>query len=404
MDLQEQRNILFHRLIRERSLTPPEHYDRAGTPADDEEGKRLTAQGQVACLILAGGQGSRLGVSGPKGTVPLSLIKKKSLFQLCCEKTLAASQQAERSLPIAVMTSPLNHQQTEAFLSTNGWFGLNPSQIDLFSQKMLPFLDDEGSWVLESSGKVAEGPDGNGGALKALYHSGIWKKWESLGVCWVHVILIDNPLADPFDHAFVGYHRRQGGEASLKCVLRERAEENVGIIALEEGKLCIVDYFELSGEQRTSRHPDGSLSFPLANTGLFCLNMSFIKKVAEDPLIELPWHLQRREIEVQGYLKKVWKYETFIFDLLPYAQDVSLLCYPREEIFAPLKNSSGGASLKSVQAALLCHDREIYARLSGIHPPQERCFELDPAFYYPTPSLLKRWRGRPLPAQDYILP
>ena len=365
------------------------------TSYDRVEELKAIRKSKTGCLILAGGQGTRLGNKGPKGT---TVIQKKSLFQIFFEKTHAASQQAGHLLPLAVMTSPLNHSETEEFLKKHDLFGLSPEQLFLFEQQLLPFLEDQGNWFLQAPGKLAEGPDGNGGALTAFYEAGIWEKWKALGVECVQVILIDNPLADPFDARLCSYHLNSRAEVTMKCILRDDPEEKVGLVVAEEGRPRVVEYSEISEELREARNPDGSLLFPLANVSLFCFSMEFIQKVAKNNCYPLPWHLQRKKVED----KEIWKYETFIFDLLPVAERIQLLVYPRQETFSPLKNAKGKDSLEAVQAALLNADRRQYANITGVQPPSEKVFELDPAFYYPTSELLRQWKGKPLPPDPYV--
>ena len=131
-------------------------FERSGNAQDDARGQELVRQGKVGCLIMAGGQGTRLGYNGPKGAVPVTPIMRKSLFQLFCERVKAASSFAERPLPLCIMTSPLNHDQTITFFEEHSYFGLCPLQVTFFQQEMLPFLDDCGHWLLEEIGKVAE--------------------------------------------------------------------------------------------------------------------------------------------------------------------------------------------------------------------------------------------------------
>lgn len=151
--LKKQRDSLFHKRKPSPDLEPLKRFERAGSATDIGEGERLIEEGKVACLILAGGQSSRLESAGPKGIFPISPVKGKTLFQLFFEKTLAASRKANRSLPLAIMTSPLNGSETRSYLESNGWFGLDAAQVDLFSQEMLPFMDDRGNWLLEAPGK-----------------------------------------------------------------------------------------------------------------------------------------------------------------------------------------------------------------------------------------------------------
>jgi UDP-N-acetylglucosamine/UDP-N-acetylgalactosamine diphosphorylase len=299
-------------------VEPLTTYEQAGSlPAMDVR--------KMGCLVLAGGMGSRLGHSGPKGTAPV--IDDKSLFQLLFEKALAASR------PLAILTSPLNHAETKSYLENHNWFGLSPDLVFLFQQKMLPLLDDEGNWFLEAPARLAVGPDGNGGALRAFEMSGIWEKWRCLGVEYVNVVPIENPLADPF-HAEL-----QEGDVSLKSILRVDPEESVGVLFEKEGRIGVVEYFELPETDRHARNEDGSLRWKIANTGLLCFSMDFIQKIAG---VTLPYHLARKN--------QKWKCETFIFDLLPHAEKCRVVLCPRETIYAPLKTAD---QLEGVRAALL---------------------------------------------------
>jgi UDP-N-acetylglucosamine/UDP-N-acetylgalactosamine diphosphorylase len=382
----------------QRQLLPWTLYEETGQALGALENGKLNA----GCLILAGGEGSRLGMRGPKGTAAVTLHRKKSLFQLLFERTKAASEKAGEPLPLSLMTSPLNHEATLLFLEEHAFFGLPREQLFIFQQNLLPYLDENGNWILLPSKKFAMAPDGNGGALKGFYTAGIWEKWRALGITDVAIVPIENALADPFDEKLISAHRNAGAQMTLKCIERTDPEEKVGVLVSEGGKLRVVEYFELPLELRASRKQNGALLYPLANTGLLCARMDFIQKVGQEAALSLPWHLQRKQFFNETFWQDVWKFETFLFDLLPYAKKIHVSLYPREEVFAPLKNAQGDASLETVHEALLNADRRQYARVTGVPPPAERLFELDPAFYYPTASLLQKWRGRALPSHDYI--
>lgn len=392
------------------SFSPLTSVAHSGSPERRQTGETLLSQGKVACLILAGGQGTRLGTNTSKALVPVSPIKQKTLLQLFCEKTLAASTKAGRPLSLALMTSPLNHAEIEEHLTQAHLFGLSPNQISLFPQQTLPLLDEAGNWFCEEPGKLAEAPDGNGHALLHLYQIGIWAKWKKESVAFVNVILIDNPLADPFDPELVAYHAENRSAITVKAIPRLHPEEKVGVLGIQNKKLHVVEYSELSPEQRSARHPDGTLQFGVANISLFCFSLDFIEEQALNSP-SLPWHLAHKMHPVwkktaQGGLKEntmIWKCETFIFDLLDQTANSQALLYPREETYAPLKNRIGESSLATVQTALLARDRHLYTQISGL-PAPPRPFELDQAFHYPTPTLLEKWRGRSLPPQDYIAP
>lgn len=340
---------------------------KAGNPDDIVLGRALIAAGKVGCIVLAGGDGSRLGWDGPKGTFPVSLVKGKSLFQLLSDKVEAASIHFEQELQLAVMTSPLNHQITQsAFVNS----------VECFSQNLIPLLDSDAMPLEEKR------PNGNGEVLQRFYASGLFEKWKTAGIEFVQVILIDNPLAEPFDPNQVGIQAKRRGEVTLKVVKRMSAEENVGVVGKKDGKLCIIEYSENPPKE-----------WEWANTSLFCFSMDFIDKVKE---IELPLHTVKKFLHGQPVLKR----ETFIFDLLPYADKTDLILYPREEIFAPLKNRK---DIGPVQRALLEKDRRAFFMITGTEP-KEKIFELDAAFHYPTQSLLQKWKGGTLPLSAYIEP
>jgi UDP-N-acetylglucosamine/UDP-N-acetylgalactosamine diphosphorylase len=382
------------------ALEPVQNVAHAGSDIDRAQGESLIREGKVACLILAGGQGSRLGIDAPKGTFAVSLIQGKSLFQLFSERTLAASARAERPLHLAVMTSPLNHAATEEFFKTHQHFGLPLSHLHLFEQSVLPFCDHRGNWLLERPGQLAEGPDGNGNVLHLLYRSGLYEQWRADGVEYVNVILVDNPLADPFDAELIGYHFRMQADLVLKAVPRASASEKMGVIVTDGDQIKVVEYSEISNADLLSLNPDGTPRFLVANTSLFSFHMDFIRQVGTDPDCILPLHLARKKACIGGEVVDICKYETFIFDLLPFAKRIEVLLYPRACSFAPLKNANGDNSLQTVQEALLAFDRHIYSTLSGLSPP-ETPFELHPSFYYPTPDLLNRWKGKELPSCAY---
>jgi len=395
--LEEQRKAIFSSPSA-KEITPLSNFSYAGNQEDEKRGWRLLEEGKGACLILAGGQGTRLNYPTSKGFFPLSLVKRKSLFQLFFEKTLFASKKAGRPLSLAIMTSLPNHQEIVAFIEDHHYFGLPKDQVDFCMQKSVPFLNDEGQWILESPGKLAEGPDGNGDALALLVQSGVLDKWVSLGVEQVNVILIDNPLADPFDAELFGFHQKSKTDVTIKAVPRSHPEEKVGVLGIKGQKISVIEYSELPKEQAIKRDEKRELAFPLANISLYCFHVEFILHVAENAC-SLPWHAVRKKTP---WGQEIWKCEKFIFDVLDQAVKTNVLVYPRERCFAPLKNLTGEASVEEVQRALFQLDCRIYSEVSGLQAKKER-FELSQAFHYPTSLLLNKWKGKALPFEtDYI--
>lgn len=375
-------------------------FEKSGNEADHRAGASILREGKVGCLILAGGQGTRLGFTGPKGSIGVSPIKEKSLFQIFCERTKAASAWAGRDLPLCIMTSPLNHAQTIAFFESHNYFGLSSGQISFFKQEMLPFIDDRGNWLLEEPGKVAEGPDGNGHALRLFFESGLWDLWKAQGVEFLNVIVVDNVLADPFDPELIGFIQRTKVDVCLKAVERLSENEKMGVIGKQNGRLKLIEYSEL---------PAGNTQFILSNIGLFCITMDFIRVLYQDLKIEMPLHLARKSARVllgaaHGHFQEdvyVWKCERFIFDIFDYVRKSAVLVYPREKVYAPLKNATGDKSIETVRKALFSHYRDIYQAVTGLLPPVVE-FELDPVFYFPSDDLKRKLIDHPISSRDYI--
>lgn len=381
-------------------------YSKAGNSYDSDLGIKLIEEGRLGCLIVAGGQGTRLRFNGPKGIFPVTIVKHKSLFQIFAEKVLAASKMAKRPLPLAIMTSPSNHEITCRFFKENHWFGLEENQINFFSQKSLPFLDLEGNLFLEEPYKIAKGPDGNGSALNLLWSSGIVSKWLEKGVEFINFILIDNPLADPFDSELLGFHYRNKNDMTIKCTPRRDVKEKVGVLMKVNGKTHVIEYSELPENERFAINSDGNMKHICANISLFCFSLKFIGKFIEKHR-QLPLHKALKAAkyfsaeDCQLKEKMAWKFEKFIFDILSESFKVKALLFPRDICFSPLKNLSGEDSLVDVQAAIQKRDCYQIEKITGFKPP-ERPFELSQDFYYPTPELLLKWKGKSLPDQDYI--
>ena len=394
---------------KDRSISPFEDYEYAGNEADKKSGKKIISEGLVGSLIVAGGQGSRLNIEGPKGVCQVSKVRKKSLFQLFSEKVAAAGKQAGRLLPFAIMTSPLNHEDTVAFFQKHDFFGLTPKQVFFFQQEMLPLLDTKGHVFLESQDTLSEGPDGNGGALHQFFKSGIWEDWHSKGIRYVNFLPIDNPLADPFDAELIGFQKRKKSDSVIKCTMREDPEESVGILIKEKGKAGVIEYSELTPQVRCEISPEGKLSYPLANLSLFSFNMEFIKLVAEtfQPILHKAFKavkfLDKEGHSVKAEKPMAWKFEKFIFDILPLASNVHALVYPRESCFAPLKNLTGSGSFEEVAAALEVKDRQILSAITG-SSCTAKSLEISQEFYYPMPELLAKWKGKVISQEGYIEP
>lgn len=383
-------------------FTPFENYSSSGNQGDVNLGKQLIHEGKAGCLLIAGGQGTRLRFEGPKGLYPITPVKKKSLFQLFAEKIIAAGKQAQRPLKLAIMTSPLNHDETLRFFQEHSFFGLNSGQIDFFQQEMLPLLDLKGNLYLDPNGAIAKGPNGNGSSLSAFWKSGIGPKWQSEGITSINYVLVDNPIADPFDAELLGFHHRHGDQATVKCSERKSSFEKVGVLVNTPSGVRVIEYSELSDLEKEARLPDGTLKHKCANLSLFCFQLSFIRALAESAT-SLPWHLAKKAAKFFPPSQETnsWKFEQFIFDVLPFAKPLHVLLYPRDQSFAPLKSCDHEGTPAEVQAALTHVDRRALTAVTDTPCPTE-VLEIDQDFYYPTPELIEHWNGASIPRKSYI--
>ncbi len=405
-----QQDLIEHPLpgIKE-PVNPLTNIAHSGNQEYISRGKQLIREGKAGCIIVAGGQGSRLRSDQPKGMFDVTVIKHKSLFQLFAEKTLAASIQAGLPLQLAIMTSPGNHKDTVTYFKDNHYFHLNEDQISFFTQTELPFLDSNGNLFLERQNKIAQGPNGNGGVLKHFFDSGIWSDWYQRGISYIFFMFIDNALADPFDAELIGSNDIEKSDAAMKCIERINPEEKLGVMVEKDGKIHVVEYSELFPELMVI-NDDGKLKYPCGHIGLYSFNMDFVKQIAmhyDEIPIHNTWkavkYLNADNLTVMSAQPIAWKYEKLIFDILPYAQKVNVIMSPRECCFGPLKNEKGPDSLSEVQKALQARDKKIFEEISGTTPP-DRPFELSPQFYYPTLEMVEFWKGKKLPETHYIEP
>lgn len=405
--LKHQKELLTDHLSSKFEYEPFLDFFYAGNKADSEHGLNRIAKGELGCLILSGGQGSRLNSKIPKGMHPVSLIQQKSLFQIFCEKALSAGKLAGRPLLLAIMVSPSNEKIIKDFFLEHHYFGLNPNQISFFSQRTLPFLDSSGNLFLESPSSLAMGPNGNGLALKEFVKNGLWSQWHQQGVRFLNVILIDNALADPYDAELLGFHARQAVDITSKSIEKKSPDEKVGVFVKDSTSVRVIEYSEMEDQEKSALHPDGKLKHRCASIGLFCFSMDFIMKVSLKE--DLPLHLAWKAVDKVYHdglthhtsRPNAWKFETFIFDVMRYTNRIASLLYSREGCFAPLKNSSGENSLETVQQALYRRDREIIRNLTGVEPPTVP-FELSADFYYPTPELVEKWKNKTI-QKGYII-
>ena len=329
-----------------------------------ELGAAMLTAGEVAVVVVAGGQGTRLGFDGPKGTYPIGPVSAASLFQLHCEKVLALGRRHGRPIPLYVMTSPENHAATAAFFAEHDNFGLD--RVRLFVQGQMPAVDRRtGRVLLADTGHLALSPDGHGGTLRALAAPGpdgapsCLEEMRRRGVRTLFYFQVDNPLVQVADPAFLGLHRRAEAEVSFKVVEKVQPDERVGVVVEVDGRPQVIEYSDLPADLAERRAPDGGLELWAGSIAIHVFERPFVERLAAGAA-RLPFHRAFKKVphldadgrRVEPAEPNAVKFEMFIFDALPLAERYTVVETDRAVEFEPLKNATGPDSPATVRQRL----------------------------------------------------
>jgi UDP-N-acetylglucosamine/UDP-N-acetylgalactosamine diphosphorylase len=320
-------------------------------------GEELVRAGKVAAFTVAGGQGTRLGWRGPKGSYPATVVTGKPLFRTFAEQLLATERRFGVRLPWYVMTSPLNDADTRAFFKDNNWFGRNPQDHFFLPQGLVPCIDAQCKAMLASPHEVATNPDGHGGAIRALDRSGALEDMARRGIEQISYFQVDNPLVRCVDPVFLGAHvaaAHSSGQMSSKCVSKRNAAEKVGVLCRGPSagglRTVVIEYSDLPKAAAERRDAAGELVFNAANIAVHVLSVAFAQRLAKGDGPRLPWHRAHKKVPcmdlasgrtVEPEKPNAFKFECFIFDALALADRSLTLQVQRVEEFAPIKNAEG---------------------------------------------------------------
>ncbi len=333
-----------------RAVQLPEHGGNSRRVEEARQlGRDVLSAGRVGVFVVAGGQGTRLGLSVPKGTFPVGPVTSRTLFEIHAQKIRGLMRRLGRAVPWYVMTSPATDVETRKFFEHNRFFGLDPADVSIFSQDMVPASDLAGRMLMESPHRIVESPNGHGGALLALCDSGALADMKRRGIDRVFYYQVDNPLIQIADPIFIGFHELEAAEMSCKVIRKIDPMEKVGVVAIIDGRIGVVEYTELADRERNLRDDAGQLVYWAGSIAIHVFNTDFIERVRGDAARYLPYHASLKTIpsidamgrtvasgEPNGY-----KLERFVFDALPAAERVCVLEVRSEEEFAPIKNASG---------------------------------------------------------------
>ncbi|KAI8638375.1 UDP-N-acetylglucosamine diphosphorylase [Parasitella parasitica] len=360
-------------------------------------GLSLIQQNQVAVILMAGGQGTRLGSAEPKGCYDIGLPSHKSLFQLQAERIfrlqiLAAKDGQDAIIPWYIMTSGPTDKPTRDYFKKHDYFGLKPENVIFFEQGVMPCLTHDGKFMLESKKKLAVAPDGNGGIYSALHREGIIESLKHRGIRYSHCYCVDNSLARVADPVFIGYCASRNTDCGIKVVPKSMPEEPVGVVARRNGKYGVVEYSEISQELAQKRLDNGQLAFGAANIANHFFSTEFLERV---PTFadELEYHVANKKIScvdistgdiVKPTKPNGVKLERFVFDVFGHSNAFSVLQVDRKDEFSPLKNGPGAGvdCPETSRADILSQGERFIRNVGGNYLNQQIEVEISPLLSY----------------------
>lgn len=320
-------------------------------------GMECIRQGKAGAVLLAGGQGTRLGLDKPKGMLQVGINKSIYLFEILINNILDVVKQADAWIPLFIMTSEKNNKDTVTFFKEHNYFGYNKDYVYFFIQEMAPSVDHNGKIYLEGKDQISLSPNGNGGWFTSLMKAGYLKTIREKGIEWLNIFSVDNVLQKIADPYFIGATLKANCTCGAKVVKKAAPDERVGVLCLEDGKPSIVEYYEMTDDMQTLRNEKGELLYNYGVTLNYLFKVSQLEQIANEPL---PVHVVEKKIpymDDQGnYIKPEkpngYKFETLVLDMIHRMDSVRSCEIDRFKEFAPIKNKTGVDSLESARELL----------------------------------------------------
>ena len=330
-------------------------------------GRAVYARGKAAVLLVAGGQGTRLGYYCPKGCYPIGPISGNSFFQFHCEKVLSMSEETGHAVPLLIMTSPATDGETREFLGKRAFFGLDSEQVWPFRQGMVPTCDPEGRALLSAPGRLVENPNGHGGCIEGLAESGYLERLRSRGVTDIVFIQVDNVLVPVYEPFGVGLRHVRQADTVTKVLRKADAREKIGAMLNVAGRDCVVEYSDLPEELRSPVTPAQADLAAWGRPGAEIYGVEFLSRLV-DSGFHLSFHLAPKPVKVwtpEGCREVAGiKRERFVFDVLTEARNVNLEIERGRE-FAPVKNLTGVDSVESARE-MISREYARWLRAAGV--------------------------------------
>ena len=329
-----------------------------------ETGFQAIRNGKVGAVLLAGGQGSRLGFEHPKGMFNIGIDRRLYIFECLINNLLDVTRQADAWVPLFVMTSEDNSQETQDFFEQHDYFGYSKDNVWFFVQEQLPTVDKNNKLMLSGKGKISTAPNGNGGWYASMEKTGLLKVIQDAKIEWLNVFAVDNVLQRIADPCFIGAVIESGKVSGAKVVAKAEPEEKVGVLCLEDGKPSIVEYYEMTDEMINRRETDGTLSY---NYGVILNYLFRVDMLNRTLSVKLPLHRAFKKIPcmttdgefVKPEYPNAYKFETLALDMVKLQKDCLAYEVDRNREFAPVKNKTGVDSVDTARELLKLNGVEL---------------------------------------------
>jgi len=327
-------------------------------------GLKAIKEGKVGAVLLAGGQGSRLGFEHPKGMFNIGVDRELYIFECLINNLLEVTKKAGAFIPLFIMTSADNNRETREFFEKHKYFGYSSENVWFFVQEQLPTVDTNGKLMLSESGKILTAPNGNGGWYASMAKTGMLKVVQEAKIEWLNVFAVDNVLQKIADPCFIGAVIDSGKVSGAKVVAKADPEEKVGVLCLEDGKPSIVEYYEMTDEMLHSREADGSLSY---NYGVILNYLFRVDKLNKTLSVRLPLHRAFKKIKYMNENGEIvtpeepnaYKFETLVLDMVRLQDNCLAYEVDRSREFAPVKNKTGVDSVDTARELLRLNGIEL---------------------------------------------
>lgn len=320
----------------------------------EQKGLAAIRECRVGAVLLAGGQGTRLGMDKPKGMLNVGINRELYLFQQLVNNLMEVVKKADAWVPLFVMTSEKNHEDTTSFFAEHDYFGYNKDFVYFFVQEMAPSVGYDGRIYMEEKHRLSSSPNGNGGWFSSMARAGLLDKLKELGVQWLNVFAVDNVLQKIADPVFVGAAIDAGCVCASKVVAKADPNEKVGVLCLEDGRPSIVEYYEMTEEMIRDRDEDGRLLYNYGVILNYLFDVATLTRIMDE---NMPTHVVEKKIpyindraelvkpeEPNGY-----KFETLVLDMIHMMDNCLSFEVERRKEFAPIKNRTGVDSLESAR-------------------------------------------------------